>query len=384
MNIGHSCNLLQEDTKLFTLTQAEGVTGDESFGKQLKQVHHDLIIGLAMGQKWPSVALVLDGFAFKFYQEENAEQRLRLLQIGKYCRSVIGCRLSPTQKQQLVRLVKKYSSPRSVTLAIGDGANDVSMIREADVGVGIVGKEGRQAANSADFAIGEFRFLKRLLLVHGRWNYIRQSKAFLYCMHKNMVITLTLFCYNFFAMVSGQTLFQSYVYTGFNFFLGLPIVAYGIMDKDISDDYAMNHPECYATGRLNEMLSPWAIGLWAINAMILSSLICLLYFLALHDSYSSEGIFEIGTAIFISLILGLQMKIAFLYHQWNYITVIVMILSLLMLYIWLFIVDSAEEIFPDFYNTAKYTLSSSLNWLFSSFTFPVIFWLVGNIIILSL
>ena len=97
------------------------------------------------------------------------------------------------QKQSLVGLVKKDSVPKTTTLAIGDGAHDVSMIREADVGVGIIGKEGRQAANNADFAIGQFKFLRRLLLVHGRWNYIRQSKAFLYCMHKNLVITLSLF-----------------------------------------------------------------------------------------------------------------------------------------------------------------------------------------------
>src|SRR5206468_1663542 len=76
-------------------------------------------------------------------------------------------------------------------------ANDVSMILEGDVGVGIFGKEGRQAANNADFAIGEFKFLRRLLLVHGRWNYVRQCKVFLYSMHKNMVITLTLFWYRY-------------------------------------------------------------------------------------------------------------------------------------------------------------------------------------------
>lgn len=79
------------------------------------------------------------------------------------------------------------------SVAAGDGANDVSMILEANVGVGIFGKEGRQAANNADFAIGEFKFLRRLLLVHGRYNYIRQSKVFLYSMHKNMVLTMTLF-----------------------------------------------------------------------------------------------------------------------------------------------------------------------------------------------
>ncbi len=99
------------------------------------------------------------------------------------------------QKRELVALTKNdpAAEPRATTLSIGDGANDVSMILEANVGVGIFGKEGRQAANNADFAIGEFKFLRRLLLVHGRYNYVRQSKVFLYSMHKNMVLTMTLF-----------------------------------------------------------------------------------------------------------------------------------------------------------------------------------------------
>ena len=129
----------------------------------------------------------MDGPSFEHFQTTDPTQRAQLLKIGQSCRSVIACRLTPIQKQQVVNLVKMDTVPRATCLSIGDGANDVSMIREADVGVGIFGKEGRQAANNADFAIGQFKFLRRLVLVHGRWNYIRQSKVFLYCMHKNMV-----------------------------------------------------------------------------------------------------------------------------------------------------------------------------------------------------
>ena len=100
----------------------------------------------------------MDGFSFTFFDDSNAEHRRQLLAIGQACRSVIACRLTPVQKQQLVALVKFDSVPRSTTLSIGDGANDVSMIREADVGIGIIGKEGKQAANNADFAIGQFKF----------------------------------------------------------------------------------------------------------------------------------------------------------------------------------------------------------------------------------
>jgi magnesium-transporting ATPase (P-type) len=81
-------------------------------------------------------------------------------------------RVSPKQKAALVRMIKTGAG-KPVTLAIGDGANDVGMIHEARVGVGIAGREGRHAANSSDFAIGQFRFLVPLILEHGRFNYIR-------------------------------------------------------------------------------------------------------------------------------------------------------------------------------------------------------------------
>jgi phospholipid-transporting ATPase len=197
INIGHSCNLLQPDTKEFFLTR---INDKEEYNTQLLRVADEVeqarltrVVDLQNGESAPEIALVMDGPSFKYFDEMNKTHRAKLLQIGKACRSVIACRLTPVQKQQLVNLIKVDTKPKATTLSIGDGANDVSMIREADVGVGIFGKEGRQAANNADFAIGQFKYLRRLLLVHGRWNYSRQSRVFLYSMHKNMVITLTLF-----------------------------------------------------------------------------------------------------------------------------------------------------------------------------------------------
>lgn len=93
---------------------------------------------------------------------------------------VIACRVSPLQKAWMVKLVRTGISPQPVTLSVGDGANDVPMIQEAQVGVGISGREGRQAVNAADFAIAQFQYLQRLLLVHGRLNYRRMCKFILY------------------------------------------------------------------------------------------------------------------------------------------------------------------------------------------------------------
>jgi phospholipid-transporting ATPase len=200
INIGHSCNLLESDTLEFFLTRIETA---EQYNSSLilvaRQVEEARVARIEQGGgQGPEIALVMDGPSFKFFDDQNLEHRRLLLQIGKACRSVIACRLTPVQKQMLVNLVKVDTFPKATCLSIGDGANDVSMIREADVGVGIFGKEGRQAANNADFAIGQFKFLRKLLLVHGRWNYCRQSKVFLYSMHKNMVITLTLFWFRYF------------------------------------------------------------------------------------------------------------------------------------------------------------------------------------------
>lgn len=197
INIGHSCNLLLPDTRLHVLAN---VSSPAAWLERLTE-EFDRITS----QPNPNSALVLDGPSFVHFNEKSADQRRMLLKIGALSRSVIACRLTPTQKKEVVNLVKTDTVPQATTLSIGDGANDVPMILEGNVGVGIFGKEGRQAANNADFAIGEFKFLRRLLLVHGRWNYVRQAKVFLYSVHKNMVLTLTLFWFRYFIYSSDWT-----------------------------------------------------------------------------------------------------------------------------------------------------------------------------------
>ena len=145
INIGHSCNLLLNDTKVFFLTK---LINPAQYAERLKEISTDIDtkflkdVGYQHEDgKVTEVALVMDGPSFEHFQFEDKEQRAWLLKIGKACRAVIGCRLTPIQKQQVVNLVKTDTFPKCTTLSIGDGANDVSMIREADVGVGIFGKE---------------------------------------------------------------------------------------------------------------------------------------------------------------------------------------------------------------------------------------------------
>jgi len=125
----------------------------------------------------------------EFALEKDLEKTF--LDLATLCKAVVCCRVSPLQKALVVKLVKRHL--KAILLAIGDGANDVSMIQAAHVGVGISGLEGLQAARSADVAISQFRYLKKLLLVHGAWSYQRLSKLILYSFYKNITLYMTQF-----------------------------------------------------------------------------------------------------------------------------------------------------------------------------------------------
>lgn len=125
------------------------------------------------GRKPGGFGLVIDGSSLQHAFAEDFTKEL-LLDLATRCKAVICCRVSPLQKALIVKLVKEGLG--AMCLAIGDGANDVSMIQAADVGVGVAGEEGLQAVNSSDYAIAQFRFLCRLLFIHGHWSYMRNSE----------------------------------------------------------------------------------------------------------------------------------------------------------------------------------------------------------------
>ena len=161
---------------------------------------------------------------------------------------MLACRVSPKQKQELVTLVRKLR-PHLTGLAIGDGANDVNMIIAAHVGVGIRGLEGQQAARASDFAIGEFKILRRLLLLYGREAYRRNSYLILYNFYKNITLVLAQFWFGFHSGFSGMSIFDQYVYQLFNiFFASVPIIIYAVFDEEIDPEILVNHPEFYHQG----------------------------------------------------------------------------------------------------------------------------------------
>lgn len=187
----------------------------------------------------------------------------KFLKIGTQCRSVICTRVTPLQKAMVVRLVK--DSIDCLTLAIGDGANDVSMIQEAHIGVGIMGKEGTQAVRAADYSMGEFKFLKRLLSVHGRWNLLRLTHLILYSFYKNFVFIMIQFLFGFTSAWTGQLVYEELFFTAFNVaFTSLPPLAYGIYETDLNDSQIDKNPELYQELKGGLFWSGPKIAFWLI------------------------------------------------------------------------------------------------------------------------
>jgi len=206
-------------------------------------------------------ALIIEGNALKHLLGDNELEEL-LFNIASQCDAVIACRVSPKQKALLVKLVRHHVVPQPVTLAIGDGANDVGMIQEAHVGIGISGLEGKQAVNASDFAIAQFRFLETLLLVHGRWDFMRQATVVLFSFYKNAVMSGCLIVYCGSTLYSGQPLFDQWVLAVFNFMVFFPIYFLGIFDRCLEKDYVLKHPEMYKTTRQNEVLTMRILFRW--------------------------------------------------------------------------------------------------------------------------
>ncbi len=188
-----------------------------------------------------------------------------LLELATVCQAVVGCRMSPDQKRQLVMLVKD-TLPGARTLSIGDGANDVPMIQAAHVGVGISGQEGLQAVNASDYAFAQFRFLQKLLLCHGRYNYWRMSLVTTYLFYKSIVWGVPLATYCFFNMWSGL-FFYDYIVSNLwaLIFTSIPIILFGIYDMDVRQETCLKYPWLYRTGLSDNFLRASVFWGWVLQ-----------------------------------------------------------------------------------------------------------------------
>ncbi|KAL8625040.1 hypothetical protein ACOMHN_012049 [Nucella lapillus] len=267
--------------------------------------------------------LIIDGQSLTLTLATYDSQQI-FVWLSESCAAVLCCRMSPIQKAEVVQLVK-LSRSRPVTAAIGDGANDVSMIQEADVGLGIMGKEGRQAVQSSDYAFGKFRFLGRALLLHGHYYYIRLSTLVQYFFYKNVAFVTPQVIFQFYSTYSQQTLYDPFYLMFYNItFTSLPILLYSLFEQHIDRYQLVNKPYLYRRNCHNSNLSGLQFLKWSVLGLW-HGIVCYFGVLLLFGEQQSVlpngKMYELpvwGGIINIAVVFIVNFKLALIIHYWSW------------------------------------------------------------------
>ncbi|XP_068627807.1 probable phospholipid-transporting ATPase IA isoform X1 [Battus philenor] len=315
INIAHSARLIHAAMPLVLLNE------DSLDGTRESLSRHSADFGENLGKE-NDVALVIDGKTLKYAM--GCDLKKDFLDLCISCKVVVCCRVSPIQKAEVVELVSR--STGAVTLAIGDGANDVAMIQRASVGVGISGVEGLQAVCASDYSIAQFRFLLRLLLVHGAWNYSRISKLILYSFYKNICLYVIELWFAIYSAWSGQILFERWTIGFYNvIFTALPPFAIGLFDKLCSPEIMLRHPVLYIPSQQGLLFNVRVFWIWAVNALLHSILLFWLpMMLASHHilwpNGKDGGYLVVGNFVYTYVVLTVCLKAGLATHSWTWVT----------------------------------------------------------------
>ncbi|KAG5422396.1 DRS2 [Candida metapsilosis] len=324
INIGMSCKLLSEDMNLLIVNEETKNDTRLNLQEKLTAIQEHQFDG-EDGSLESSLALIIDGHSLGFALEPDLEDLF--IELGSRCKAVICCRVSPLQKALVVKMVKRKKK-QSLLLAIGDGANDVSMIQAAHVGVGISGMEGMQAARSADVSIGQFKYLKKLLLVHGSWSYQRISNAILYSFYKNIALYMTQFWFVFVNAFSGQSIAESWTLTFYNvLFTVLPPIVMGVFDQFVSARQLVRYPQLYQLGQQRKFFNVPVFWSWIVNGFYHSAVIFLCsFFIYRYGNNMSNGLttdnWAWGVAVYTTCTLTALGKAALVVTLWTKFTLI--------------------------------------------------------------
>uniref|UniRef100_A0A671X575 Phospholipid-transporting ATPase n=1 Tax=Sparus aurata TaxID=8175 RepID=A0A671X575_SPAAU len=322
VNIGYSCKMLTDDmTEVFIISGhtvqsvRQELRSAAGGGKQLQcppppppPPSNNLMDNIS-----GEFALVINGHSLAHALE--ADMETEFVSTACACKAVICCRVTPLQKAQVVELIKKHK--KAVTLAIGDGANDVSMIKSAHIGVGISGQEGIQAVLASDYSFAQFRFLQRLLLVHGRWSYLRMCRFLCYFFYKNFAFTMVHFWFGFFCGFSAQTVYDQYFITLYNIvYTSLPVLAMGIFDQDVPDKRSLEYPKLYEPGQLNLLFNKREFFICIAQGIYTSVVLFFVPFAVLSDATQSTGVpladyqtFAVTTATALVIVVSVQIAL---------------------------------------------------------------------------
>jgi phospholipid-transporting ATPase len=331
INIGQACSLVTPNMKL-RIINVEDLVKKENDGEissaefeelAMASVKQQLQAGLIDAEAAKlldaDIGMVIDGRSLTLALTE--ELSASFLALGTHCAAVICCRVSPLQKALVTTLVKNSGR---ITLAIGDGANDVGMIQAAHIGVGISGQEGMQAVMASDFSFAQFRYLERLILLHGRYNYKRIARMVTYFFYKNIAFGLTIFIYNMHTNASGQVVYNDWLMSSFNiFFTNFPVLALGILDQDVRPSSSLKYPALYKETQANAQFTSKRRLLWFANGIYVGVVSYMCVFYGIHGGESDTssgrtfGLWEVGTTLYTSIVVTLNVQMALYSNFWT-------------------------------------------------------------------
>ncbi|XP_032883794.1 phospholipid-transporting ATPase IA isoform X4 [Amblyraja radiata] len=361
INIGYACKLLTKNMGLMVLNADTLDTTREML------IHHCNTLGDSL-RKDNDFALIIDGKTLKYALTFGVRQSF--LDLALSCKSVICCRVSPLQKSEIVEMVKKQVNV--ITLAIGDGANDVGMIQTAHVGVGISGNEGLQAANSSDYSIAQFKYLKNLLLVHGAWNYNRVAKCILYCFYKNIVLYIIEIWFAFVNGFSGQILFERWCIGLYNvIFTALPPLTLGIFERSCRKENMLKYPELYKTSQNALNFNTKVFWVHCLNGLFHSIILFWFPLQALeHDTVfgngKTPGCLLLGNMVYTYVVITVCLKAGLETSSWTTFSHVAIWGSIGMWVVFFAIYSSlwpAIPLAPDISGEAVMLFSSGIFWM---------------------
>ena len=339
---------------------------------------------------WREGELAVDGPTLTFILADKG-MRLRLAQVAARCSGVVVSRSSPSQKAAIVKCMADYEMQcaagksrgfikwyrkyrqrlRGKMLSIGDGANDVAMLQTADVGIGIMGKEGRQAVNNSDYAFSQFRFLVPLLLIHGNLSYYRLARLIKYSFYKNITFAFVMFYYQFYNGFSGQALVDSITAAVFNVvFTSLPIFLFAVLDRPVSELHAfIQYPKLYdkRNSRALTTSSFWKSGVLLGICHAAISFFVPYYSIATSGENNITDVYSLGKVTFVALLGIVTLEVALVARYWTWVFFWITLLSYFLVYPYMVIFPLAE-LGVSFYDPANVgvsyaVLSSPTFWL---------------------
>eukprot|EP01117_Protostelium_nocturnum_P011512 TRINITY_DN4173_c0_g2_i2.p1 TRINITY_DN4173_c0_g2~~TRINITY_DN4173_c0_g2_i2.p1 ORF type:complete len:1099 (+),score=335.10 TRINITY_DN4173_c0_g2_i2:86-3382(+) len=272
--------------------------------------------------------LVIDGSSLAVCLENLRE---KFIEVACRAPCVVCCRCSPTQKAEIVKAIKELKKAK--TCAIGDGGNDVSMIQAADVGVGIVGKEGKQASLAADFSINQFSYVSRLLLWHGRNSYKRSARLSQFIIHRGLIISFIQAVFSAIFYFAAIAIYNGWLIVGYSTLFTMAPVFNLVLDEDVSEEIVFKFPELYKELQKGRALSLKTFFIWTFTSIYQAGTIMILGILLFESN-----LVNIVSITYTALILTELLNVAFEIHKWTrfmmaseFFTLLIYLLSMLVL-----------------------------------------------------